>query len=638
MSISLAPYQRELSAARSDLEQALRNGTAQAVAIAIKRVTLSLMADDIENRPQTLAFFEHRKVGGLEGPQLWRVQCRNRAAAPFERRTVKPEEVRAKDAEYQAVVQQLRERWQTATHVLRDRDRHLAYLVQENEEVKRAVQDIVLALAAWVTEHNADEDFLTTPAYVGVHRMLSERQDLLVALRLAQRLPKDVEVSVIPPEQRPAVLEIVEAAVAMIPVVGTAVAVVEVTAGYDLFGYEIDEVDRCVIGASALLPFAGRFVKGGRALYTAARMERLYGPQAARYSLALAAGERVSAQPQVRTALKRAGQLARAGKKVETVVAQQLMGKLSQMSLKSGSPGIYISKYLSEALSKLIKSKSVLAELDELALLRVVQKGPNINLMKGQLLEEFLEARIARWLRDPAGAAALGLKVPPPQTLEFIPGHMIRDAAGRQLTDGIIGHREGGKFVIVAIFEAKAGKSAARELRLASESISSLSAADRAELRAYALDVARSRANQARLNGRPFPKTIDEIEESIRQVEREIALSEQGGQVRRDIERLAGGDGSTTAIWLGEDYMPVKISPKHTKVFGVLPTDVRVGNMESQLQGLGFNFEVLGMNVTEKELVDLSTNLTQTAQLTAPTNFGVPPVTELVPKIVVPTE
>ena len=31
--------------------------------------------------------------------------------------------------------------------------------------------------------------------------------------------------------------------------------------------------------------------------------------------------------------------------------------------------------------------------------------------------------------------------------------------------------------------------------------------------------------------------------------------------------------------------------------------------MEQQLQGLGYNFEVLGMNVTQKELVDLSSAL-----------------------------
>ena len=162
----------------------------------------------------------------------------------------------------------------------------------------------------------------------------------------------------------------------------------------------------------------------------------------------------------------------------------------------------------------------------------------------------------------------------------------------------------------MAIFEAKAGSAAARELRLASSSISSLSAADRAELRAYARDILGSRINRARLRGEKFPKTADEVDSALDKIEREIALSEQGGQVRRDIERLdINEDGSVAVIQVGEDFLPVRISPKQTKVFGVLPKDVKPGNMEQQLQGLGYNFEVLGMNVTQKELVDLSSAL-----------------------------
>lgn len=611
MTISLEPYKRELATTRAAMEAAMQGGVDTAFSIAVHRRAAGIMAEDLDRRPQSLEVYEHRREGGLTGPSLWRAMAHKRAAAPYNRKAWEPEAWTAKNREYQQIAQRLKEQHQVAAHLLVDRKRRLAYLVQENDQVKNALDDLVAALAGWCAVHGADDDFLTTSAADGLHRMLSERQDLLGALRLAQHLPKDVEVSVIPPEERPAALEVVEVAVSCIPVVGTAVAVLEATSGYDLFGYELDPVDRCVIGAGVLLPFAGRFVKGGRALYTAARMERLYGPGARRWSLALAAGERISEQAPVRAVLARADRMVRAGTKLDAKLAQEVVRSLFRMRLKSASPrGTPIAKYLSDAMKKLIGAKSLLSELDELALLRVVAKGPNTNLMKGQLLEELLEARISKWLRDPAGAAALGINVPPPHTLEFIPGHLIRDSAGRQITDGVLAHRLNGELVIAAIFEAKAGRYAARELRVASGGISSLSAAERAELRAAARDCFYARANRARLKNQPYPAKAEDIEAAIDKIEREFVQTEQGGQVRRDIERLdVDVDNNPTVIQVGEDFLPVHVSPKHTKVFGVLPKDVHPGNMAAELQGQGYNFEVLGMNVTQKELVDLSNSL-----------------------------
>jgi hypothetical protein len=611
MAISLEPYKRELATARAAVIAALENGIATAFEIAVRRDTVDLMAADLRDRPQSLEVYEHRQNDGLTGPALWRADTHKRAAGPYERKAINPQEWQAKNNEYLQVMLDLKQRYQVATHLMKDKQRKLEYLIQESQQTKAALNDIADAFAAWFIEHGADKDFLTTAAVVGLHRMLEERQDLIVALRLAQFFPKDVNVFVIPPEEVPLAHEVIEVAVSFIPVVGTAVAVFEVTTGYSIFGHELDAADRVIIGAGVLLPFAGRFVKAGRAMYTATRLEKLYGPQAYRWSMALAAGEKISEHAPLRSALQRADKLVRAGTKVEAALMRQVVGGVARLRLKQGGPKpMPIAKYLSEALQKLIQSKSILSELDELALMRVVEKGPNTNLMKGQLLEEFLEARIAGWLRDPAGTKALGISIPPPQTLEFIPGHLIRDAAGRQLTDGILAHREDGKLVIVAIFEAKAGRHAARELRLASTSISSLSQADRAELRAYARDLLRSRINKARLKGEKYPVTNNEIDEALDSIEREIVLSEEGGQVRRDIERLVqNADGTPAHVWIGEDLLPVKVSPKHTKVFGVLPRDIRPGNMEEQLKGLGYNFEVLGMNVTQKELVDLSTGL-----------------------------
>ena len=508
MAINLEPYKRMLAGARRELEASMAGGTASAFTIAVQRGAVAIMAEDLDKRPQTLAAYESRTQNGLTGPDLWLVAARKKTAAPLSPKEVEPEAFWAKTQEYMQIIQVLKERYTTAAHLLVDRKNMHAYLVQENDHVKQALADIAAAMAQWVAVHYADDGFLTAPAIDGLHRMLSERQDLLVTLRVAQQLPKDTNTFVIPPEQRPAALEIIEFGIACIPVVGTAVAIFEATFGYDLFGYELNPVDRVVIAAGAVLPFAGRFVKGGHALYTAARMERLYGQEAARWSLALAAGEKMSEDVVARTAISRARAAIKAGQKVEPALARQVVSALERMALKRGSPrGMPIASYVSDSLKKLISARSVLAELDELTLARVIEKGPNISLMKGQLLEEFLETRVAAWLRDPAGARALGITIPPPHNLEFIPGHLIRDSAGRQITNGVLGYRHNGELITVAIFEAKAGSAAARELRLASSSISSLSAADRAELRAYARDILGSRINRARLRGEKFPKT-----------------------------------------------------------------------------------------------------------------------------------
>src|SRR4030095_12523906 len=53
------------------------------------------------------------------------------------------------------------------------------------------------------------------------------------------------------------------------------------------FGYKLPVSERAILGASSLLPLAGRLVKGGRALYTESRLVALYGRDAAAWSRTL---------------------------------------------------------------------------------------------------------------------------------------------------------------------------------------------------------------------------------------------------------------------------------------------------------------------------------------------------------------
>ena len=246
---------------------------------------------------------------------------------------------------------------------------------------------------------------------------------------------------------------------------------------------------------------------------------------------------------------------------------------------------------------------SELASLDALAIERVLAKGPNVDHLKGQLLEELVESRVVPWLRTRVGGFALGITVPAGKKLEFIPGHLIRDAAGRQITDGILAYRDGESLVIAAVFEAKAGPRAARELSFARGGVSSLTDAERAELRANAKDVWREQRQAARDAKQPFTKTVEDVE-------KEYALSERGGQVRRDVERLADG----AEIRVGTQTLPVRISPTRTKFFGVLPRGVRASTIERQLKDERFTYEILGVNLRSKDLNDIAAKLQPLAQ------------------------
>ena len=191
--------------------------------------------------------------------------------------------------------------------------------------------------------------------------------------------------------------------------------------------------------------------------------------------------------------------------------------------------------------------------------------------------------------------------------LEFIPGHLIRDASGRQITDGILAFRNNGVLEIAAVFEAKAGQRAARELSFTSQSISSLSRAERAELRAFAKDVLQEQRAAAEGAGRRFDKTLAEVES-------EVTLSEHGGQIRRDIERLSKNeDGTLAQIRIGASLLPVSLSPTRTKFFGVLPRDVNSSIIERELREARFNFEIVGVDIGQRDLRAVADEMVQLA-------------------------
>ncbi|MDT0346404.1 pre-toxin TG domain-containing protein [Streptomyces litchfieldiae] len=605
----LGRYRSELADCERDLAQALLNSQAYGpVGVAIIRETAALMRRHLEVAPDSVLAFDSLHEDGRSGAALWRYRMFHRAWLRYDRRHADPPGYAAKYAEFVAFARLELARW-SAEEVIRVPEEGIVYVVRRNRAAVEIMGVVLEELVGRFEHHTTEADFYGISPLDAYRRMLLERDDLLAALRLGQTLPLDSRKYRVGLPARPAWAEAVELGIGFIPVVGSLVAAYEAYSGKDLFGYPLSPVERAVLGASVLLPAAARLAKGGRALYSAGRMQRMYGREAAAWSRVLGSAERLSASPETLRVLRaaEAGVVARSPlSRAESLAVSEALetAALGRTGVPAAMP--VVRAEVREAFRALAHSHPGIAELDELAVNRVLRRGANTDHVKGQLLEELLETQAARWLRDPAGLTALGLR-PRRGPLEFIPGHLIRDALGRQLTDGMIALRRGGRLEVLVIFEAKGGQRAARELR-----ITPAGREKSPELRAYAEDCHREVVERARLSG-------SDVTVSVEEIEAEIARSERGGQVRRDMERLVpvAGDDPTgratrfTDIFIGGVSTPVWVSPRRTKIFGVVPRDVRPGRMVEDLRALGYDFEILGLPITQRQLTEAAATLTK---------------------------
>jgi len=592
----LKPYERVLSEARDQLKRELGGGQASAHMIAVSRGSVALMERELKTQPGAVLRFSSMRRLGWTGPDLWRMTCRETAAKPFQRDLADPVAWKAKMAEYEVLVEQIRKRF-ALDHAFHDKLNGVVYVTQDNAEVSAVLTEIIRALSKWVAVHGPDPNFMQQSAQASLHTMLSERNDLVEMLRVAQSLPKDTSIWRVPID-RPAMVEVVEIGISFVPYVGTAITLFEVATGRDLFGYQLDPVDRSILAAGALLPFAARFVKGGRALYTAGRLERLYGRDASRFTRILGVGEKMSADPRFMSRVREARKLTISGQKADARTVTEIADALKRMDLKTAQPRVQsLSGAVSDAIKKLGSGKPILAELDAPALTRVLDKELKLH-MRGQLLEEFLESRIMGWLRDPAGAAALGIDA---KEVMFLPGHMLRHpTGGRQITDGVLVRRIGDTLEILAIFEAKSSVRAVRELRAAKTGVSTLTVADRAEIRKVAREELEEALERATSEGRTHTRSLADHEAELL---KPMTQNEEG-QIRRSIERLYENDdlGRLQTVRISGVETKIRLSPTKTKVFGVVPKNTDIPALEQACRSLGYDYEAIGMDVTPREL------------------------------------
>lgn len=109
---------------------------------------------------------------------------------------------------------------------------------------------MVSELGKWVSRHQIDPNLLSHDANWGLHEMLTERPDLVFAFHLAQAEPLESE-KFQEEINRPLFVTVTEVAISFIPIIGNAVAAYEAYEGEDIFGYDLDTVDRAVLGVRA---------------------------------------------------------------------------------------------------------------------------------------------------------------------------------------------------------------------------------------------------------------------------------------------------------------------------------------------------------------------------------------------------
>lgn len=612
----IAPFKRSVDDLQRDLDKAVASGDFSPYDVMIWRDAIELGNGQLKSHPEiALSFTKQRAAGGTAENRwiLWIIRQAMKFRDPsFD----KPDDFRLLETRYHALANRIFENAKNLVELGKlYEENYRLWTVKSHPLLKDVAAQIAYAMRTYPGRHLYEVGFMDMIPEEAFTRLLKyERPDLDAALRLVAQLPGDTSWMPLPrpapgsdssDDDRPLYQDVIEFAIGCIPVVGSFVMAYEAVAGQDLFGNDLSELQRGVLAAGVLLPMVSRLVEGERAVYSAERMSRLYGGEVRTWENSLALGEKMSAEGGSLKTLRAAGDALAAGKSIAASEAADLSRLLKSIDIAKAGQGTptALSKLATDTFQAMVASNKRLAELDANAIERILKKKLS-SAVKGQLFEELLENRIAVWLNDPAGKAALGL-TDVAGRIEFIPGHLITSRSGRQLTDGMLVTRTANKeYRVLAVFEAKSGADAAQGLSRSRVSLGRMSKADKAELRAEAEDAFAVLTERAKRTGTKVTMTVDDI---MKEIAGETA--DETGQIRRDIERLYGSatDSGTAdeAVFIGAEEVTVHISPKFTRFFGVVPSDVSLTTVAKELQDQGIsNFVALGISYTQKELND----------------------------------
>jgi hypothetical protein len=111
------------------------------------------------------------------------------------------------------------------------------------------------------------------------------------------------------------------------------------------------------------------------------------------------------------------------------------------------------------------------------------------------------------------------------------------------------------------------------------------------------------------LAGKSSHEILTKHAKEVEELAANIRLSETGGQVRRDIERVAPSTAGETVLNIGGVETKVAASPKTTKVVGVVPRDVKPGRMVKDVRALGYSFDLMQPDVSAGELNSIAKDI-----------------------------
>jgi hypothetical protein len=176
---------------------------------------------------------------------------------------------------------------------------------------------------------------------------------------------------------------------------------------------------------------------------------------------------------------------------------------------------------------------------------------------------------------------------------------------------------------VIAVIEAKAGRSAARGLATGSSEIGDVEEFARfmiEEQRARVLSTLRRAGldDDVRAVEAGSVQLSDDAAAAIRAdpaLRRSVIQAELGGQVRRDIERLAPHENEDMArILVDGEETAVRFSPTRTRFVGALPDDVNGPAVVQRLHDLGItNVETLAGGVSQARVTNAARQLLDTA-------------------------
>ena len=242
--------------------------------------------------------------------------------------------------------------------------------------------------------------------------------------------------------------------------------------------------------------------------------------------------------------------------------------------------------------------------------------------MRGQLAEEFLEHWLAPILRTRAGRAALGFLMSfgtgVPRKLVYYPSHVIQSlnpVYGADLIDGLLGFWRksllDGKeeFVILAIFDSKAGRGSTEKMAL-----KIFSPAQEQEIIKLAEGRWNALREEAVMAGEKFSTTLEEFQKMYLLTE-----ARKGNQMRRHLERLMQGVGGQQVelVIAGKLARINVLKGTRVKMYGMIPSKLDakvVQTVETEMRYHGFDFEFKSFPLTQEDVASVIAALKDVAE------------------------